>query len=203
VVIICGYPGIGTNRFRRLLTNKKYTEDKINYDKDTNYGVDKSLKDPLSTEDSGDIITCHVMNYNQVIEYFGDCTVIKLWSDDLMQCLHRFWDVFWKDQVGDTSENAFSVIAEQLAFYHHNVDKEADILIDVDNSQDNFSKLIRKQLVLHKNKKFLAALDAYNTYGIHAPITDIVNGKSQEQILESIRLNELEALERSKAGNLL
>ena len=177
MVIICGYPGIGTNRFRRLLTNKKYTEDKINYDKDANYGVDKSLKDPLSTEDSGDIITCHVMNYNQVIEYFGDCTVIKLWSDDLMQCLHRFWDVFWKDQV--------------------------DILIDVDNSQDNFSKLIRKQLVLHKNKKFLAALDAYNTYGIHAPITDIVNGKSQEQILESIRLNELEALERSKAGNLL
>jgi len=117
--------------------------------------------------------------------------------------LHRFWDVFWKDQVGDTSKNAFSVITEQLAFYHHNVDKEADILIDVDNSQDNFSKLIRKQLVLHKNKKFLAALDAYNTYGIHAPITDIVNGKSQEQILESIRLNELEALERSKAGNLL
>jgi len=195
MVVICGYPGIGTNRFHRMLTNLEYQKDGINYDNCSNYGdiaEDKFLNSNLNIDDIDNIgvITCHAMNYSQVRKYFGNCTIIKLWSEDLIQYLHRFYDVFWKNEVGDTLDNAFTTLISNIKYYkEHGVDKEADILIDIDKSTDKFSKLIKHQVSLHNNKNFLKAVSVYQKYGIHAPITDIINNKSHEQILESIKIN--------------
>lgn len=198
MVVICGYPGIGTNRFHRMLTNLEYQKDGINYDNCSNFGDianDKYLNFNMDINDINiGIVTCHAMNYNQVRNHFGNCTIIKLWSEYSIQYLHRFYDVFWKNEVGDTLENAFTTLVYNIKYYkEHGVDKEADILIDIDKSTDKFSKLIKHQVSLHNNKNFLKAISVYQKYGIHAPIIDIINNKPHEQILESLKINYKEA----------
>lgn len=187
MIVICGYPGIGTNRYRRFLTGETYDEIKTNYDSRTNSSLDKFTH---KGEDIvyGKIYTTHCMNTTEVRRDFPGFEVHKIWTENLDISLLRFWDVFWKNNVEENIANCFDVIVFYKEYYK-NVDKDCDILIDIENDFDEFSLVMRRELKTHSNVVFDEALSIYDSWGKHAPVNDIVNGLPSEVILESYRLN--------------
>ena len=191
MIIICGYPGVGTNRYRLMLQDLDYTGHKQNYETH-NYGLSKHLDENTNVE-FGKIYTCHNLTITTLRKHFPKFEIHKLWTQDFYQSLHRFYDVFWKNETGNTVESAFDTIVGNVRYYEDNIpDKQCDVLIDIDNDTCKFSKIIRDELYSHTNKNFEQALLIFKEWGPFAPVTDIVAGKDEDIIAESFRLNLLE-----------
>lgn len=174
-----------------MLQNLSFGGHKRNYE-ESNYDLDKFLNKDVSVE-FGKIYTCHNLNYEIVRKYFPDFEIHKIWTENLDQCLLRFYDVYWKNKIGDTVISAFETIAGNVKYYESSVpDKYCDVLIDIDNDNTDFCKIIRKELHSHQNTNFEQALKIFKEWGHHAPVTDIVKGKHREIIEESYRLNLIE-----------
>ena len=174
-----------------MLQNLSFSGHKINYEHH-NFGLDKSLAENVNVE-FGNIYTCHNLTYDTIKKHFPDFKIHKIWTENLDQCLLRFYDVFWKNEIDDTVESAFETISGIRKYYENNIpDKHCDVLIDIDNDNTNFCKIIRKELYSHQNPNFDQALKIFKDWGHHAPVNDIVQGKDKEIINESYRLNLIE-----------
>lgn len=245
-MIIGYYPGGGGNRYFQFLKNLEYSTLGIAYDGATDNCFIKSrglYLDTLPTDKiTGDIL-CHCVNYNRIVEAFGDQPVYLIrtnlkaslrreWSikgkyrpmfqqDNssyekfVLEVFHAVKDPLWpsisslsdfyllppniKQEVDKQIScnlchiqnnnmyvflsSAFEAIVWHQELYNkYQFDVGQGTLIDIDNQDNDFAKLMRKELSFYEdNVLFNFAWDAYQKYGSTAPIIDLFKEFTNDQ----------------------
>ena len=168
-VVISYFPGAGGFRFIHYLLGESFDQNpQSNYhqvhrvnDHLIHHNTANQYRYPTPSDhgeinDSIPIAYTHTVNSDLIRKTYPNRKIIKIKSS-LTDALVRYWNVEGKDrrqqEIAQLGGNAMldSVMLFHLHYYTKTgVDWNADQLIDIESSPDEFSRFMREQLTLHR-----------------------------------------------------
>ena len=168
-VVISYFPGAGGFRFIHHLLGESFDQnpqsnyhqvhrvnDHLIHHNPANQYRYPTLSDHGEVNDSIPIAYTHAVNSDLIRKTYPNRKIIKIKSS-LTDALVRYWNVEgkdrWQQEIARLGGNAMlnSVMLFHLNYYTKTgVDWNADQLIDIESSPDEFSRFMREQLTLHR-----------------------------------------------------
>ena len=168
-VVISYFPGAGGFRFIHHLLGESFDQnpqsnyhqvhrvnDHLIHHNPANLYRYQTLSDHGDVNDSIPIAYTHAVNSDLIRKTYPNRKIIKIKSS-LTDALARYWNVEgkdrWQQEIARLGGNAMlnSVMLFHLNYYTKTgVDWNADQLIDIESSPDEFSRFMREQLTQHR-----------------------------------------------------
>ena len=168
-VVISYFPGAGGFRFIHHLLGESFDQnpqsnyhqvhrvnDHLIHHNPANQYRYPTLSDHGEVNDSIPIAYTHAVNSDLIRKTYPNRKIIKIKSS-LTDALVRYWNVEgkdrWQQEIARLGGNAMlnSVMLFHLNYYTKTgVDWNADQLIDIESSPDEFSRFMREQLTQHR-----------------------------------------------------
>ena len=168
-VVISYFPGAGGFRFIHHLLGESFdqnpqsnyhqvhrTNDHLIHHNPANQYRYPTPSDHGEVNDSIPIAYTHAVNSDLIRKTYPNRKIIKIKSS-LTDALVRYWNVEgkdrWQQEIARLGGNAMlnSVMLFHLNYYTKTgVDWNADQLIDIESSPDEFSRFMREQLTQHR-----------------------------------------------------